>query len=140
MAIQNHIHISSTLLGSPEYSPDGKYRALQRRIAPEAIITWKRGLTGKLYLHLLVDVSGDPIIFENFEYQLKITAAEFTTLKSELGKRVYFVDHDHVADDADHTDHVKTYAFVAMEAVEPFTTALEDFMVNVTLVDDETVE
>lgn len=139
MPIQDHCHISSTLQVAGEKAPDKSYKAIRRRPSYLIPLMPNRGLTGRLFIHRLVDVGGDPIVFTDFEYMLKVTPTELTALEAELGRSVYFCDHDHPDDGEDHTSVVRTMLFSELQHVKDYDPKLTYFDVMVKLIDGDTV-
>lgn len=140
---QDHIHLSSSLGGPPHEGSEGTapsqtYTAIKRRPSFTVIANPQRSLTGKLFVHILTQ-SGAPAVFTDFQYRLKVTAAELETLKGELGKTVYLVDHDHPDDAEDHDAYVRTMFFQALSNPEEITNELENYWIDAVFLDKDTV-
>jgi len=148
MAIQDHIHLSSTVGGAPEFSPDMKWKV---RVdgwmpTPEIISNHRRTLGGKLKKYVLSDVGGDPIQFMNFRYVVKVDDYDGFTLEQRYdallamqGKSVMLVDVRHVDDDQNHSGHVRTMYCSAVVDITPINPQQIPLYFGIELVDDDTV-
>ena len=144
MTVQNHIHLSDTLGGSPENSPDIKWKVMADgwKPAPRVIASVENSLTGKLLISSITS-GGEPVQLSDYEYTIRVdeywgmTLAERqTALLGLLGKRVYLVDNQHVDDDEDHTDYVKQMYFESIRDIKPINTLLSTLFITVQLRDD----
>ncbi len=138
MTTQDHVHISTTLSGSPEFSPTNEFKA--QILAPQTSIevSINRAKSGKLLVNRLLS-GGNPVVFLDYDLTLIVTDAERTTLIGMLGKPVYYVDLDHVDDGSDHTTYVKTMFFSQMGDHKEFDPKRARWTVHVMLIDDDTV-
>lgn len=142
MPIQNHIHLSTTLGGAPENSPDMLWQITDRRDIPVVILNIRRGLTGKLRPSVLI-YDGQPVQLTNFNFTVKIKADEGSTTKERMdalralyGKRVYFCDSYHADDDSDHTSDVRTMFVSEVGEFKVDHIKLDFYYVNIKLEDD----
>lgn len=142
MPLQNHIHLSEVLETTGEKAPDIKWTITDRLEIPTVIIGLKRGLTGKLYRHVLMDESG-PIQLTNFKYTLKLmdTATEtleelVTKVKAYQGKEVYLCDIFHADDHEDHTNDVREMVVGRVGELAPVGPGLPFFTVDIELEDN----
>lgn len=140
MAVQNHIHLSTTLGTAPENAPTLKWKALERQNVVSITTSIKQTLAGKTRVHVLQDISG-PIVLETFQYKLKVQADygytvedRIAQLKALNGRRAYLVDHFHANDNADHTADV-IEVFCEVGAFPTDHIALQFFYVDVSLTD-----
>lgn len=117
--LMNHIHLSDTLGGSPEYSPTYKWkvRADGRAEIPVVNVEIEEGLYGDVFPHV-AQRSGTPVLRRDYAYILKIQGDGINTteelkeiLISLYGKVCYLVDNYHIADDSDHTPYVQSVLF-----------------------------
>jgi hypothetical protein len=60
-------------------------------------------------------------------------------LLAMLGRTVYLVDHNHPADNADHTAYRRTMLFDQMGEMKKFDPALSRYYVSIHLTDNDTV-
>lgn len=140
-AVQNHIHISSTLEGSGEKAPDIKWLIHDRKMMPTVFMTLRRTKRGNLRNNVILD-TGNPVQITNFQYELRIHSDEtYTTAQREAfllamqGKKVYVVDSVHCNDGEDHTSFVKQ---MVLDIPEGFNTDIFDlsfYFVRVDLTD-----
>lgn len=144
MPLQSHIHLDTSLGGSPENAPVLKWGVTDRLDIPEVIISFERGLTGKLHSHVLTDSSG-PVQFNNYRYTVRVIAEGTYTLEQRMaflkafhGKQVYLVDLFHANDGADHTNDIRTM-IARIGEFAPVGPGLPYFDVDVELIDDDTV-
>lgn len=137
MSVQNHCHIGSGAGSSPEYSPP-KYKTIRRRRRTYVIASPRRTETGKLIPHVLQG-GGGPAVFTDFVMTLRLTLVELETLKGELGKVVYFIDHDHPNDGSNHTDYRREMLLGAFVEEENIENSLASFLLTVELTDNFTV-
>lgn len=135
---QKHIHLSLTLGGAPENAPDTKYSVYKRTPVIAALLKIERGLTGQAHLHVLGDNAGDPIVFRNWRYQIKVDDGDaLNTLSGLLGRRCYLVDSYHPDDWEDHTSHVRQVILVGISEIEHFNPAtLSPYQVSIEVEDD----
>lgn len=138
MSVQAHIHIDGSLGGAPENAPPDKYKALRRTQFYDAKIDVERGKTGKLFTDTFTS-GGDPIIFTNYDFTLRVTEAELQALVSLLHQDVYFVDNVHPDDGEDHTDYVRTMYFSTLKVMKHTSPALTYYIVAISLLDNDTV-
>jgi len=141
MPLQNHIHLSSTLTGSPEYSPNIKWAVADREDIPVVIASLERALSGKLY-NFVLSSGGVPVQLTDYSFIVKVFADDTYTvdeyadfLKAMNGKSVYFCDNFHANDDADHTSDVKNMVILVGEFPTE-SPGLPFFFVDVKLTDD----
>jgi len=137
MAVQNHIHLSSTLGGAPENSPDETYTVHVRQEKFVVYTSVMRSINGTTRVGALEDANG-PMVYTDFSMVLSLTAAELATLKAELGREVYFVDHDHAADGTNHTSDVVTMLLQEIGEPENLDPMLNYFTAKIVLVDTNT--
>ena len=146
MTLQDHIHIATTLNGTPEFSPIHKWKVPfpEFNEEPEIIYSKKRTSKGKLRWHTVQDANG-PIQFENVSTMLTIksddtyTARQYVNfLKLMNGKSVYYVGFEHADDGADHTNDIKTMR-LRIGRIRPMVVDFSWCMVEVELTDDFTV-
>jgi hypothetical protein len=145
MLVQSHIHLSTTLSGAPEYSPDTKWKVRQDGwlLVPNIVATHRRTLTVKLAKHRLLDGSGDPIQLMDYRYIVKVddywdmTADErLDALLAMQGKQVYLVDNRHVADRFNHTSDVRTMYLPDITDIANLNPQLQPLYISIQLVDD----
>jgi hypothetical protein len=139
--LQNHIHLSTTLGGSPENAPDLKWVASDRKEIPVVFLELPRTLTGRLKRHMLTDDSGE-VQLTNYLYVIKVQADFSYTLeqrraqlKAMHGKVVYLCDHFHASSGSDHTADVVTMVCKRVGEFVPVGPGLPFFQVEVELED-----
>ena len=142
--IQSHIHLSKTLQGSPEFSPDTKWRVTERQEVPEVYLEVNRTLTGHLKKHVLTDASGNPQLFVNYRFVIRVsdydgldTTQRLNILKDMYGREVSFVDIEHPDDGEDHTSSVKPMFVRSVAEIKNLDPALQVFYVAVELTDNK---
>lgn len=135
-SIQTHIHLASTLGGSPEYSPVYKWSVRDRQFAIRFSVTVDESLTMVRYDHAVPDK-----VYKDFYYELKIegdetySTEEYLDILIQMVKsgRVYLVDTVHVNDNEDHTDNVRVCRIVKLGDVGVDHYALERYYLPVFL-------
>lgn len=144
MALQDHVHLALTLGGSPEFAPIYKWKITDYIEEPEVIISVKRTSKAKLRVHTIDNESG-PIQLMNFKLTIKIIDDEtysarqyLAFLKAMNGRNCYYVDIDHSADGADHTNDVKLVE-VQINRMKPQSTMLNYYLIDIDLLDNYTV-
>lgn len=145
MPIQNHIHLSENPNGGePEYAPSIKWKvqATGWSPAPELIGSVRRTLTGKLKVHHLTD-GVNPRRLMNWQYSIRVSDywgltrdERYEALLAMQGKKVYFIDHDHVNNDEDHRAYIRSVYVDAVASIENISPMLETLYFSVNLVDD----
>lgn len=145
MAIQDHMHLSTTVSGTGEKAPTLKWYTIDRELEWQTIGAVKRSSTGKVFRHALSS-GGNPIRFENYSYVVILRAEQSQTidqriaaLKALLYQYAYLVDHDHVADGADHTSYVKAVVVEKIGALKKVEPMLARYYVPIILTDNFTV-
>lgn len=139
MALQNHIHLDTSLGGAPENAPTNTWKAFARTPEFKILASFARSVTGKLQVQVL-NSSGTPIQFKNFEYEIKAESkTDLETLASYQGKTVYFVDHYHADDGEDHTDDVRTMVMGPLGKIKVPAVNEPYYSVDITLYDNDTV-
>ena len=145
MAVQAHIHLDSSLTGSPEYSPTLKWVAVDRLDIPEVMFSIERTLTGRLKTHVLTDTNG-PVQFQNYRYTIRVQPDGVYSLEERVdllkaldGHEVYLVDHFHPVDGVDHTANVRTMFLQVGEFPMTHGPGLPYFDVDIDLTDADTV-
>jgi len=141
LAVRNHIHLSDSLGGTPEFAPNLKWPVADRRERPEVFQSVKRSLTGVLFNHVLSDVNG-PLQFRNWRFVIVVRDYDGDTvweraeiLKGLNGKQVYFVDNYHTQDGATHAGDVLTMVLAHLGEFPQFNPDLIRFYVECELVD-----
>lgn len=142
MATQDHIHLATTLQEDGELAPVYKWTASDRLEIPRFTVSLMYDLEGVLHPHVLLDGSANPILYEDFQYTLKVVAEDTYTLterrtqiKAMQGRTVYLVDHDHCDDNADHTSYIKTMFCEEVGPFKVFNQQLDRFYVDIKLRD-----
>lgn len=140
MALQNHIHLATTLGSAPENAPTLKWKVLERQETVSIQVAIKQTLGGKTRVHVLSDVSG-PVQLSTFQYKVKVQGDygytvedRIAQLKALQGRRAYLCDHFHADDDADHTADVLE-VFCEVGAFPSDHIGLQFFYVDVSLTD-----
>lgn len=145
--VQNHIHISKTLLGSPEFSPDQKWAVVFPNYTPQprTIVGLKWGLTGKLAVHRLQS-AGATIKFKDYRITIKIAATDTETLSDRIadiqamnGETVNFIPIMHADDGTDHTADVKVMFLQILSTGKPYTPMIMRYDYEIQLTDANTV-
>lgn len=89
--------------------------------------------------HALKDSDGNPLIFRDVRYEVRVTPANFDLLTNLLLRRVYLVDNFHCADNVDHTPFVKVYRLAEMAYDSNLDPTLEHQIVSLLFLDMYTV-
>ncbi len=140
MSLQNHIHLDTTISENGEKAPSTKWKALSRVPDVQVYASVSRSITGKLQVQVASNDGELPTQFTNYEYTLKVTPTELATLVSMLGKHVYLVDHYHCADNADHSEYIRTMFFAQMGNIKPPAENVDVYYaVTISLLDADTV-
>lgn len=110
---QNHIHLSTTLGGYPEFAPDITWKVIDRLEVPTVFVSLKRTLTGRLRAHRL-RVNGEVVQLSSMNYTVVVqpageqgTEERLNDLKAMQGHPVYLVDNVHCDDGLDHTPYIR---------------------------------
>jgi hypothetical protein len=144
--VQNHIHLSMTIGGSPENAPNMKWKVRDdgRVEIPVFRAAIEEGLLGDVFAYA-VKRAGQVVRRTDFQYILKVDANEtYTTeerkefLKAMTGETVYLVDHYHVDDGEDHTAYIQTMFFESVGEFRSDVLSLEYYYVPVKLVNRTT--
>ena len=113
-SVQAHIHLGDD---SP---PTAEYVAIRRTPDHKVILTLERALDGSLHRHALSS-GGNPIVFTDRIYQLKVSQAQLATITGLLGKAVNAIDHIH--DPVDHAGYTEAMVFRRITAITEQTVA-----------------
>ena len=141
--VQDHVHISMALGGSPENSPTLKWTITRWSLQPRVTMNLRYGQTGKLRKHRLRNENG---IIQYFDYKYIVKLGESTENPQVLAQRraellamngqdVYLVDSNHPDDGENHASHVKNMV-LKVDAIENYEFALRRFYVAIELIDD----
>lgn len=136
MAVQNHIHLDTTLGASPELAPVTTYRIIDRRLVPDISLSLTRSITGKLFRGVVTDGMGNPLVHINYRYTMNVDEAQLQTLVGLLGSQAYLVDIDHPDDGQDHTAYIVPVVVAEVNPLELVDRMLEWQQVGVYLVRD----
>ena len=143
MATQNHIHLSTALGSAPENSPTYKWGVTMRDDIPNVVLSIRTTLRGGTRIHVLKNDSDEVIQKIDYSYSVVVrdeegmTASERRLLLIAMqGKKVYLVDNlDHPDDGTDHTDSVRPMVLAEIGSFRPRSPALNEFDVDIMLVD-----
>lgn len=138
MAVQNHIHLDTSLGGAPENAPSATYKVVEWTPFPTLELAVARGLTGKLFFDTITS-GGNPVWFDNQDLQLQVSLAEFKAIRALIGRQVYYVENDHANDGADHTSDVRTMRLAAVKYLRRVDPMLITNLIAISLIDDDTV-
>lgn len=113
-AVQNHIHLSSTVDVSGEKAPNIKWPIHDRKQIPIVFANLRRSKRGNARQNILNTV-GVPIQIFNWQYQIRVAASGSDSVDTRLayllamqGKLVYLVDSIHCVDTEDHTSFIQS--------------------------------
>lgn len=141
MPMQNHLHLSQTLGGSPENAPDLKWPAYDRLPVPYVNLNMRRAQNGVLHVNDL-QRSGNTVQLLNFNYVLALRdydgvdlTTRFAYLQAMQGQAVYLVDHEHADNGDDHTSDVRLMVLEYVGPYEKIDTALTHYRVEIKLID-----
>lgn len=145
MPLQNHIHlgIPGNETADPEEAPEFMFKVVSpggyTRI-PEFLGSIDRSITGNLLTYTVPGSGGAPLQLVNYELRLKVNSTseggygDLDDLMELNGRRVNFVDINHVADGADHTTAIRS-VFLSLGPISDEEPGLQFFYVNVQLTD-----
>jgi len=139
VATQDHVHLQGTddrPWGVPEGTPTNKYNVAAVGYAriPRVYVALEEALDGTVHVHRLAS-GGTPVQREDFTHALITTHAELTTLLTEIGKNVDFVDSFHADDGEDATAHIDEKVFSGIADIRPFDPMLTWYTVQIILED-----
>lgn len=130
--VQNHIHLSTTLTGSPEFAPDIKWKIKDRKQTPAFYGELVPSLFGTRYAHVIKN-GDNPVVYLDYSYEMYLindtdsTAIEkLNVLIGLLGRELYLVDTIHCDNGEDHTPFVHNAWFAEIGDV-PTNQLLLDF-------------
>jgi len=113
MPLQDHIHLSTTLSGSPEYSPNLEWAVNDRNLIPVIFASMERSLNGKLN-NFVLSSGGAPVQLVDYQFIIKVFADAVYTVEERAdllqamnGKSVYFCDNFHAVTGTTHVADVK---------------------------------
>ncbi|PJF45114.1 MAG: hypothetical protein CUN55_00560 [Phototrophicales bacterium] len=142
---QDHIHLSPSIGGSPEFAPDTKYVLYSRSRVPSFQGTVKRTITGLLRVHTQKDPTllSSPIKPVNFEIEIKLTDngsktayEQYLDLEALLAEKIlFFVENYHPDDGEDHTNFIKKVYATSVGPFRSFGPGFVSGTVPITLVD-----
>lgn len=132
MPAQHHLHLDTTLSGEPENAPTNKYIALTPEIRlRRAHVGVEWAVDGTMMVHRVTS-GGDTVASAGRRYRLKCTRSELSALEGDEGDAVYFVDHYHANDGADHTASVESNCvFKILEVQSREHASLESYYVTI---------
>jgi len=119
--VQNHIHLSTELGGSPENAPTLKWRVTERAEISITYVEVGETLGGYTFADDLLDDVGNSLLKTDFRFRIKVKADGSSStydlkaaLKAMHGKAVYFVDNEHPNDSENHAAYVRPMRLIAM--------------------------
>ncbi len=139
---QNHIHLGvwngsgMTAYNEPPYK---FFHVL--RITPHftAMATVKRSWTGAGSLHVVSDGSGNPIVYKEFEIQLRIAKTQLPLLAALQWRDLWYVDELHCPDFFDHTPFLRHMVMTDLKQDDDLTPDRANPLVTLQLTDMDTV-
>lgn len=144
MPLQDHIHLGiwgGPDTGAPEFAPQLKYIATERKIIPVVFATIDYTLNARLKAYTYKE-SGNPIVLRDFAFRLKIqgTDADDSWTKLEelinlMGRMVAFCDHFHPNNGSSHTSSIKQMYLEKVENIEHINPGLHRYDLNIYLKD-----
>ncbi len=147
--VQDHIHLSSTLSSTPEFSPNIKWTVKygSRSMQPVVYVTIDEAINGAIQHQSLLDDSGNPVSKMNYKYQLVLSAdngdgldawGELDLLLAMHGKSVFHCDNYHPANGTDHTPKVHK-AILMIDSIPDFDIKITRHYVPITLFSNDIV-
>lgn len=140
---QNHMHLALTKSATGEKAPIYKWKSVDEQIEPTHIASIDQSLDGTVRVHRVRRV-GVPVRLVNYNYKLKVSDyGDGMTMEERVdlllamqGEKVWLVNHNHVADGADHTAYVKQMICAQVGKLEPLRiNFLDIYYVGVELID-----
>ena len=138
--VQCHIHLDRDAPYVPrdtDNAPAARWRVTRRSRIPQAQVNVSRSHTGHTYMSRVVDGAGDPVVHNDWRYQLRVTQAELDYLVGLLGRELIFVDHRHPDDGTDATAYVKSVGLRVTSDIANLEPMLGKYDVSIELVDLE---
>lgn len=142
MAVQNHIHLATTLGIAPELAPAFEWRITEREVEQIGFVTIETTQNGRTKFYVLQE-SSVPVKLENFVYKIVIdeefgyTQQErWLQLKAMCYKVVYLVDTQHEDNGVNHTPSVKSMFMSQIGTPERIEPSLKREYVEVQLMDN----
>jgi len=141
--LTNHLHLgvwSTSPTGFGVYGePPYRIGHVQKRLPVfSTMSSLERALNGVPHDHVLKS-SGEPIIFKDMRYEVRVDPETFDLLIHLLKRRVFLVDNYHCEDTVSHTSFVKIYFFDDMSYDSNLDPMLQYQIVNLAFVDMNTV-
>lgn len=146
--LTRHIHLGavpmdgSAPVGFGDYGePPYKFGRVKDRTPHfSSIDAFEIAQDGTPYDHALWDADMiNPVMFTDYEYNLRVNQSELDVLMRLYKRRVYLVDSVHCTDSADHAPYVKTMYFAELTHDENVTPLLSFIRVTVLFKDMNTV-
>jgi len=139
MGIQNHCHVGLSIGGAPENAPPYKYKVLEEAPEDKLHIEFNRAIDGTPHWGVMGDASGVPYRFNDHGLIIRCTYEEYKTLRTMVGRKVYFVENDHPDDGSDHAASVRLMLMDGLRFKKATSPAKINVIVEVHLVDLNTV-
>jgi hypothetical protein len=140
--VQNHIHLDFNLDGAPENAPADIFVATQMSPQFQVFASFKRSLSGKPHLHVHTDDSGNPKVFEDYVFEIRLRSEvdgqsldTYNALREKLWQGVYFIPHLHPDDGEDHNSYVRRMVITDVGPIQPIDPKLMSFSFRLVLQD-----
>jgi hypothetical protein len=145
--VTNHLHlgVAPAVGGSPSGmgahgEPPYLISHVQKRFPIfSSLSSFNRSLDGSPHGHVLKDVSGVPVIFQDMRYEVRVSPETFDLLKNLLKRDVLLIDNIHCADDQNHAPFIRVMRFDEMQYDSNLEPMLIHQVVNLTFLDMQTV-
>jgi hypothetical protein len=140
--IQNHIHLDFIQNGSPENAPSDTFVATQMSPQFQVFASFKRSLSAKPHLHVHTDDSGNPKVFEDYVFEIRLRSEvdgesldTYNALREKLWQGVYFVPHLHPDDGENHATYVRSMVLTEVGPIQLIDPKLRNFSFKLVLQD-----
>lgn len=116
-SVQDHIHLSlpENLSGPPENAPKFKFKVLERTPEYEVYASFDRAWDGTPHVSSIADAQGEPRVFLNYRYTLRVRPEELAQIKAMLLRHLLLVDNEHCPDGQDHTPYIHPVRFMRLD-------------------------
>lgn len=133
--VMNHIHLDlpENLSAHPEHAPLRKWTVVERQPVMETYASFDRAWDGTEQFASMSDSGGNPALFRNFRYTLRVPLPDIDALESLLLQIVLLVDNRHCPDGQDHTPYLREMRFAELKYGAPLDKLLQRQDVEISL-------
>lgn len=125
--VQDHIHLDlpTNISGSPENAPIRTWTVTDRQPVPEVYADLDRSWVGEELFNSMANAQGNPAVFWNMRYTVRVPKADFSALRALLLQTVSLIDNEHCQDGQDHTSYIQNMRMMEFKYAGPYDKLLE---------------